>query len=78
MTYIPDKIVLERMMTTLDLEFEKAMHYHDKGYESDNDYGVQSQVMWPVCIFSVFTTDASFNLAEYKETQCTISTFTPR
>ena len=29
-TYMLDEIVLERMMTALDLEFEKAMHYHDE------------------------------------------------
>ena len=40
MTYMPDKIVLARMMTALDLEFEKAMHYHNEGYQSDNDYGL--------------------------------------
>ena len=36
------------------------------------------QVMRPVDIFSVFTTEASFNLAEYKEAQHTISPFIPR
>ena len=36
---MPDEIILPRMMTVLDLEFEKAMHYHDEGYESNNDYG---------------------------------------
>ena len=51
MTYMPNEIVLARMMTALDLEFEKAMHYH-KGYESDNDYGLPAQVMRPVCIYS--------------------------
>ena len=38
MTHMPDKIVLARVMTVLDLEFEKALHFHDEGYESDNDY----------------------------------------
>ena len=38
--YMPDEIILVRMMTTLELEFEKAMDYHDEGYESDNDYGL--------------------------------------
>ena len=42
---MPDKTVLARMMTGLDSEFEKAMHYHDEGYESDNDYGLPPQVM---------------------------------
>ena len=37
-THMSDEIVLTRMMTALDLEFEKAMHYHDEGYESHNDY----------------------------------------
>ena len=29
--YIPDEIILVRMMTALDLHFEKDMHYHDEG-----------------------------------------------
>ena len=32
-----DEIILARMMTALDLQFEKAMHYHDKGYDGNND-----------------------------------------
>ena len=32
MTYMPDEVVLASRMTALDLEFEKAMHYHDEGY----------------------------------------------
>ena len=40
MIYMPDEIMLTRMMTALDLEFEKAMHYHNEGYESDNNYGL--------------------------------------
>ena len=69
---------LARMMTALDLEFEKALHYHDKGYESDNDYGLPAQIMRPVHIYSVSNTKASFNPADYKEAQHTISPFTPR
>ena len=39
---MPDEIVLARMITDLDLEFEKkAMHYHGDGYESDNDMDYQ-------------------------------------
>ena len=78
MTYMPDEIVLARMMTALDLEFEKAMHYHEEGYKSDNDYRLPPEVMMPVYIYSVFTTEASFNLAEYNETQHTISPFMSR
>ena len=38
MIYMPDEIVLARMMAGLDIEFKEAMHYHDEGY--DNDYGL--------------------------------------
>ena len=62
----------------LDLEFEKAMHYYVEGYESDNNYGLPPQVMSPVHIYSVFSHEASFNPADYKETQHTISTLMPR
>ena len=37
MIYMPVEIIFERIMTAL--EFVKAMHYHDEGYEHDNDYG---------------------------------------
>ena len=40
MTNSPDEIVLARIMTALDLEFESVLHYHDKGYKSDNDSGL--------------------------------------
>ena len=66
--YLPDEIVLARMMTALGLEFKKVRHYHDEGYESNNNYGLPPQVMRPVHICSVFTTEASFNLAKYKVT----------
>ena len=78
MTYMPEETVLARMMTALDLEFEKAMHYQNRSNKSDNDYGLPPQVMRPVHIYSVFTNEASFNLAEYKETQHTLSPFMPR
>ena len=65
------------MMTALDLEFEKAMHYHDEGYESNNDYGLPPWVMRPVCIYSGFTSKASYNPAEYIVTQCPISPSLP-
>ena len=73
-----DEIILARMMTALDLEFEKAMHYHDEGYGSDKGYGSLSLVMRPVYIYSAFATEASFNMPEYKLTPCTISPFMPR
>ena len=77
-TYMPDEIVLARMMRALDLELDKAMHYHNEGYGIDNDYGLPAQVMRPVHIYSVSVTEASFNPADYKEAQCIISPFMPR
>ena len=48
MIYMPDDIILARIRTALDLEFEKAMHYHNKEYESDNHYGLTSGYeVWP-------------------------------
>ena len=51
MTHMPDEIVLAQIMTSLDLKFERALHFHDEGYESDNDNGLPVQVMRPVCIY---------------------------
>ena len=66
MTNMPDEIVLARIMTTLYLEFERALHYHDEGYESDNDYGLPGQVLRPVHVHSVSKSEASFNPTDYK------------
>ena len=65
MIHMPDRIVLAQIMTSLDLGIQKGLHLHDEGYESDNDHGQPAQVMRPVCIYSVLTTEASFNPADY-------------
>ena len=78
MNYMPDVIILARMMTVLDLEFERALHYHDEGYESDNDYGLPSQITRPICVYPVFITEACFDPADFTTVQCPISPFTPR
>ena len=75
---MPDEIVFARIMTALDLEFERALHYHVEGYDSDNDYGLPGHVMRPVHVYSVSTIEASFNSADCKGVQCPISPFTPR
>ena len=56
---MPDEIILARMMTALDIQFEKAMHYHNEWYEGDNDYGLPPQVTRHVCVYSFFTNEAS-------------------
>ena len=78
MIYMPDEVILVRMMVALDLGFEKAMYYHDEGHENDNGYGSPHQITRPIHIFSVFTTEASFDLAEFTTTQQQISPFTPK
>ena len=69
MTYMVDEIILARMMTALDLEFERALHYHDGGYESDTDYGLPAHITRPICIYSVFATEASFDPADFTTAQ---------
>ena len=66
------------MMTTLDLEFKRALHYHDEGYKSNNDYGIPPQITRHIHMYSVFTTEASFNPADFTTAQCPISPLTPR
>ena len=73
---MPDEIMLVRMMATIDLEFKKTMHYHNEGYGNENNYGLPSQITRPVCIYSVFTTKASFDLAEFITTQIPNLAFT--
>ena len=48
MTNKPDETKFTRIMPSLDLEFERDLHYHEEGYESYNDYGLPTQVMRPV------------------------------
>ena len=38
MTNMPDEIVLARIMTAFNMEFETTLHYHNEGHDSDNDY----------------------------------------
>ena len=78
MTHIPNENVLARIMTALDLQFKRVLLYPDKGYESNNDYGLPTQVMRHVCVYSVSTTETSFNPTYYKEAHCPISPLTPR
>ena len=77
MAHMPDEIVLARMMTTLYLDFERALHYHNEGYGSDNNYGLLPCITVLVCIYSLFSAEASFNPA-YTATQCQLSPFIPR
>ena len=70
MTYMPDETILARMMTTQDLEFERALHYLDEMYESDNEYGLPSEITKPICLYSIFTTEASFHPADFTTAQC--------
>ena len=65
-------------MTALDLEFESALQFHHEGYESDNDYGLPSWIKRPISVYSVFTTKASFNAADFTTAQHPISAFTPK
>ena len=36
MANMSDEIILARMMTALDFAFERALHYHDERYDSNN------------------------------------------
>ena len=42
----------------------------------NNDYGLPPWVMRPICIYKVFTTEASSDPGEFTTTQCPISPFT--
>ena len=77
-TNMPDEIVLARIMTALDLEFERALHYHNEGYDSDNDYDLPGPCMRPVCIYLVSVHEAAFNPTDYKEAQDATSPSVPR
>ena len=78
MTNMPVEIVLASTISALDLEFERALQYHDEGYGSDNDYGLPGPVIRPVCTYLVSTIEATFSPTDYKEAQLPTSPFTPR
>ena len=68
MTNMHGETVLARIMTALDLEFKRALHYHDEGYESDNDYGLRCLLVFSFfSVYSVSTMEASFNLLTTRE-----------
>ena len=75
---MPDEIVLASIMTALDLEFERALYYHDEGYDSDNGYGMPGLFMRHVHIYLFSMTEASLNPADYKGDQGPSSPSTPR
>ena len=47
------EIVFAMIMTTLDLEFERTLHYHNEGYESDNEHGLLTQVISLYVVYSI-------------------------
>ena len=53
----------------MDLDFERELHYHDDGYDSDNDYCLAAPFMRPVCIYLLSSTKGSFNPTDYRETE---------
>ena len=59
MAYMPDEIILARMMTALDLEFKTASHNHDEGYASEKGYGLQPWITRPIPVYSIFTIENS-------------------
>ena len=55
-----------------------ALHYHNVGYDSDNEYWLPGPFMRPVHVYLVSTTETSFNPKDNKEAKYTSSAFTPR
>ena len=76
MAHMSDEIVLAKLMTTLDFEFKRDVHYHNEGYESDTDYGLPPHItsLHLLCILS----RGLFNQADYTAAQHQLSPFTLR
>ena len=55
---MPGEIILARIIIEIDLEFERALHYHNEGYDSDNDYDLPGPFMRPVHVNLVSVTEA--------------------
>ena len=73
MTKMTDEIVLARIMTALNLKYERALHYH-----GDKDYDLPVPFMRPINIYMVSMTEASLNPMGYKGAQVPTSPSTPR
>ena len=65
-------------MTALDLEFERAPHNHNEGYDSDNDYDLPGPFIRPVHIYLISTTEDSLHSSDYRRTQGTTSPSTQK
>ena len=68
---------LARIMTALDLEFKRVLHYYDVGYDSDNYCRLPCPFMRPVFIYLVSITKVSLKLTDYKGAQGPTSPSTP-
>ena len=78
MTNMHDEIVLARIITVLDLEFERALHHHNEDYDGDNDYDLQGPFMRPAHIYLVSMTEACLNPKDYNGAPGPTSPSTPR
>ena len=52
----------------LEIEFERALQFHDEGYESSDDYGLPKLLIRSAHIYSVSSSaETSYNPADYQE-----------
>ena len=76
MTNMLDEIVLARIMMDLDLEFKRALHYSNKGYDSNNDWSAKFSYE-AYTHFSSVNNWGLFLPWTYKGAQCPTTPFTP-
>ena len=60
--------LLTQFPSALEIEFERALHFHDEGYESGDDYGLPKPLITSAYINSVSSAaKTSFNPTHYPE-----------
>ena len=74
-----NKYLLVQFTWALEMEFERALQFHDEGYESSNDYDLPKLLIRSTHIYLVSSAvETSFNSTDYQESTTATSLSTPK
>ena len=79
MTTRVNEHLLAQFMLPLEIEFERALQFHDESYKSSDNYDLPKLLIKPTHIYSVSSTpETSFNPTDYQESATPTSPSTPK
>ena len=79
MTTRANEHLLAQFMLALENEFERALQFHNEGYQSSDDYDLPKLLMRSTHIYSVSSAaEISFNPTDYQESTTPTSLSTPK